>query len=154
MSGVILKEKEENSIQFSKRIFEVISKSGLKNHEIQAALGISEKTLYNWKSGTSLPSMSQVAKLAEILNVSIDTLYNNSSNINTEQPVKSYNPEKSIKSEIDFLKIELQKKEQQIQTQLDIINKLTEHMITESKRGVGSHEDQSGCQVKCNDSPH
>ncbi|MBQ3264808.1 MAG: helix-turn-helix transcriptional regulator [Ruminococcus sp.] len=48
---------------------------GMTQKELSEKLGISDKTVSRWESGVQLPEASLIPALAEVLNVSIDTLY-------------------------------------------------------------------------------
>ncbi|MFP7445217.1 helix-turn-helix transcriptional regulator [Bacillus infantis] len=52
-----------------------VKNSPYKREFIQKELGISRNTLSNWCTGKTYPSIPQALKLASILNVRIDDLY-------------------------------------------------------------------------------
>jgi putative transcriptional regulator len=57
------------------KIGEIIKKSPYKREYIEKYLGISRNTLSNWCTGRTYPSVSQIMKLTELLNVKFEDLY-------------------------------------------------------------------------------
>jgi len=58
------------------RIGERIKQAGYRRDYIQEYMGISRNTLSNWSTGKTYPSIPQALKLAALLGVKIDDLYN------------------------------------------------------------------------------
>jgi putative transcriptional regulator len=52
-----------------------IKKSPLSRPEICKIFGVSNNTLSNWCTGKTFPTIPQAFKLAELLNVKVDDLY-------------------------------------------------------------------------------
>jgi DNA-binding XRE family transcriptional regulator len=52
-----------------------IRKSPYKRPEIEKYMGVSRNTLSNWCTGKNYPSIPQALKLAALLNVKVDDLY-------------------------------------------------------------------------------
>ncbi len=56
-------------------IEEIILKSGKKKMHIAKQLGVNENTLTNWMKNRSMPKLDQAVKLAKLLEVEIQELY-------------------------------------------------------------------------------
>lgn len=59
---------------FYKRLREAIANSGLKMSEIRRKVNISDSCLYSYVNGVTLPSVTTLANLCRVLNVSADYL--------------------------------------------------------------------------------
>ena len=46
----------------------------MNKYEIADKIGISHQAVYNWYNGKSLPSLKNMVKLSEILNISIEEI--------------------------------------------------------------------------------
>lgn len=57
-----------------------IKESGYRRDHIQEHMGISRNTLSNWCTGNTYPSIPQAMKLAELLGVKLDDLYERGEN--------------------------------------------------------------------------
>jgi putative transcriptional regulator len=53
----------------------IIKNSPYKRSYIEKYLGISRNTLSNWCTGKTYPSIPQLLKLAKLLNVKLDDIY-------------------------------------------------------------------------------
>jgi putative transcriptional regulator len=62
------------------RIGERIKESGYRRDHIQEHMGISRNTLSNWCTGKTYPSIPQAMKLAALLDVKLDDLYERGEN--------------------------------------------------------------------------
>lgn len=62
------------------RIGERIKESGYRRDHIQEHMGISRNTLSNWCTGKTYPSIPQALKLAALLDVKLDDLYEHGEN--------------------------------------------------------------------------
>lgn len=56
-------------------IGELIDLKGLKRKWIAEQLGVSAKQVSNWVTGYSFPTVDKAFKLAKLLNVKVDELY-------------------------------------------------------------------------------
>jgi transcriptional regulator with XRE-family HTH domain len=59
---------------FSKRLRTLRLESGLTTTELGAAAGVSSRTISRWEDGEGQPSISQAAKIAVALGVSLDSM--------------------------------------------------------------------------------
>jgi len=57
------------------KIGEILRKSPLKREYIRKHLGVTHNTISNWATGKTHPSAPQLFKLAKILGVKVDDLY-------------------------------------------------------------------------------
>jgi len=57
------------------KIGEIIDKQGYKKKYIAERMDITQSQLSNWISGRSYPPMDKAFKLAKVLNVKVDDLY-------------------------------------------------------------------------------
>ena len=60
---------------FKSNIGWLIKKSPYSREHIMKELGISANTLSNWSTGKSIPSLDKAFKLADLLEVKVDDLY-------------------------------------------------------------------------------
>lgn len=56
-------------------IDELIKEKGIKHGFIADKLNVSNRTLYKWRKGETMPRLDKAVKLAKILNVEITELY-------------------------------------------------------------------------------
>ncbi|WP_144559532.1 helix-turn-helix transcriptional regulator [Shouchella miscanthi] len=56
-------------------IGELIDERGLKNVFIAKKMGVSQAQISKWRTGASFPRVDKLFKLAAILNVKVDDLY-------------------------------------------------------------------------------
>ncbi|MCA1028349.1 helix-turn-helix domain-containing protein [Cytobacillus kochii] len=66
------------------KVGEAIENAGFKKKYVAIKLGISQTQLSNWISGRSFPPLEKAFKLAEMLNVKVDDLYENEKEEKTE----------------------------------------------------------------------
>ena len=59
---------------FGNKIYQARKKAGFSQKKLASVLGISDKAVSKWENGESKPSITQLAKLSEVLNFSIDDL--------------------------------------------------------------------------------
>lgn len=69
-----MQDKNELCRQFSVRFSESIGKLNLKQRELASLVNITEQSLSRYKSGTRIPDVFELVRLAHILNVSVDWL--------------------------------------------------------------------------------
>lgn len=55
---------------------ELLKSKGVKQNWLAQRIGVSEVTMSNWVKGKSAPSLKNLEKLSEILNVHINDLVN------------------------------------------------------------------------------
>jgi putative transcriptional regulator len=60
---------------YKSNIGELIKKSPYKREYIMKKLDVSANTLSNWSTGKTMPSLDMAFKLASILGVKVDDLY-------------------------------------------------------------------------------
>lgn len=67
-------------------IFEqLLQKFNVTSYKISKETGVTQTTLSNWKNGKSTPSTSNMQKIADYFNVSIDYLMNGEENEDSEK---------------------------------------------------------------------
>lgn len=64
------------NFELSKRLYDYRVSHGLSQKELAQELGLTNKTISKWENAESVPSISQISKLAQIFNVTIDELVN------------------------------------------------------------------------------
>ncbi|MEH7484760.1 helix-turn-helix transcriptional regulator [Neobacillus drentensis] len=62
------------------KIGEIIKQSPFKREYIEKQLGISRNTLSNWCTGRTFPSVPQIIKLSELLNVKFEEMFEDEQN--------------------------------------------------------------------------
>ena len=62
------------NFDFAKRLYEFRVGQGLSQKELASMLGITNKMVSKWENADTVPSISQLAGLAEIFNITIDEL--------------------------------------------------------------------------------
>lgn len=62
-------------MQMKSKIGEYVKRSPYKREHVQEQLGISRATLTNWCAGRTHPDGPQLFKLAKVLGVKVDDLY-------------------------------------------------------------------------------
>lgn len=62
------------TVNFSERLRSVMNETNTTQYRIEKALKISGASMYNWLFGNTLPSVDNLVKLAEYMNVSVDYL--------------------------------------------------------------------------------
>lgn len=70
-----LKLKEEKKNLFSVRLKELRLKKGLTQTELGEKVGVKQSTFTNWENGKREPSFENLIKLADLLEVSLDSLF-------------------------------------------------------------------------------
>ena len=70
--------KEQVKVLYEK-IHEILKKRGLRWIDLSALLGVKNSTFSSMKSQNQVPSIFTVKKIAEVLNVSMDELFDDSS---------------------------------------------------------------------------
>ena len=70
-----LKLKEEKKNLFSVRLKELRLKKGLTQTELGEKVGVKQSTFTNWENGKREPSFENLVKLADLLEVSLDSLF-------------------------------------------------------------------------------
>lgn len=70
-----LKLKEEKKNLFSVRLKELRLKKGLTQTELGEKVGVKQSTFTNWENGKREPSYENLVKLADLLEVSLDSLF-------------------------------------------------------------------------------
>lgn len=83
---------------FGDRIFELRREKGLTQDALAELLGVTAQAVSKWERGESMPETAMLPKLAEIFDVTIDSLFGNE-----KKPLAEYVPEK----ERDFDKMVL-----------------------------------------------
>ena len=61
---------------FGNRLLELRKKAGLSQSELGGKLGLSNKAVSKWENGQARPGLDAVHRLADILGVSVDELFN------------------------------------------------------------------------------
>lgn len=61
-------------MKFGERLKALRLERGIKQDDLAAAVGVSRYTLIRWEAGTFEPKLSDLVKLAQILEVSLDVL--------------------------------------------------------------------------------
>ena len=70
-----LKLKEEKKNLFSVRLKELRLKKRLTQTELGEKVGVKQSTFTNWENGKREPSFENIVKLADLLEVSLDSLF-------------------------------------------------------------------------------
>ena len=70
-----LKFKKEKKKVFSERLKELRLKKGLTQTELGEKVGVKQSTFTNWENGKREPSYENLVKLADLLEVSLDSLF-------------------------------------------------------------------------------
>lgn len=95
--------------EFVMRLRELRIKGGFTQSEVAKKLGVSSQTILNWENGIYEPKISQLIKLADLFNVSVDYLIERENNKNTYDLY--YELEKISKEDIvEFFKEKLKNK--------------------------------------------
>lgn len=68
-----LKNEQEWTEVFTERLKNIMKDRGVSNVQL-AEIGISENTMINYRTGKSIPNLYIAAKMAEVLNISVDDL--------------------------------------------------------------------------------
>lgn len=63
------------SNKFSQRLKELRLKKGLTQTELGEKVGVKQSTFTNWENGKREPSYENLVKLADLLEVSLDSLF-------------------------------------------------------------------------------
>lgn len=74
---------------FGDKIFELRREKGLTQDALAELLGVTAQAVSKWERGESLPETAMLPKIAEIFDVSIDSLFDNE-----KKPLAEYVPEK------------------------------------------------------------
>ena len=62
--------------ELSNRIYELRTQKGLSQKELGAILGVSNKAVSKWETGTAIPKTETLIKLAEVFEISTEELIN------------------------------------------------------------------------------
>ena len=62
--------------ELSNRIYELRTQKGLSQKELGAILGVSNKAVSKWETGTAIPKTETLIKLAEVFEISTEELLN------------------------------------------------------------------------------
>lgn len=76
--------------ELSNRIYELRTQKGLSQKELGAILGVSNKAVSKWETGTAIPKTETLIKLAEVFEISTDELINTAckeGNVNTDKNI-------------------------------------------------------------------
>lgn len=71
--------------ELSNRIYELRTQKGLSQKELGAILGVSNKAVSKWETGTAIPKTETLIKLAEVFEISTEELINS---VCKDEPVK------------------------------------------------------------------
>ncbi|MBQ4571737.1 MAG: transcriptional regulator [Clostridia bacterium] len=85
--------------ELSNRIYELRTQKGLSQKELGAILGVSNKAVSKWETGTAIPKTETLIKLAEVFEISTEELINGVCKGEESQPTNIQN-EKDILDEI------------------------------------------------------
>lgn len=72
--------------ELSNRIYELRTQKGLSQKELGAILGVSNKAVSKWETGTAIPKTETLIKLAEVFEISTEELLNMALPLQTAQP--------------------------------------------------------------------
>lgn len=72
--------------ELSNRIYELRTQKGLSQKELGAILGVSNKAVSKWETGTALPKTETLIKLAKVFDVSTEELLNTALPLQNVQP--------------------------------------------------------------------
>lgn len=72
--------------ELSNRIYELRTQKGLSQKELGAILGVSNKAVSKWETGTALPKTETLIKLAEVFEISTEELLNMALPLQNAQP--------------------------------------------------------------------
>lgn len=72
--------------ELSNRIYELRTQKGLSQKELGAILGVSNKAVSKWETGTALPKTETLIKLAKVFDVSTEELLNMALPLQNAQP--------------------------------------------------------------------
>lgn len=73
---------------FGENIFNLRRKSGLTQDALAETLGVTAQAVSKWERGESMPDVALLPKLAEVFDVTIDSLFGRE-----EKPISEYLPE-------------------------------------------------------------
>ena len=65
-----------NNYTFGEHIYELRKERGLTQGDIAAYLGISDKAISKWENGTAKPTISNLSKLAELMDLPLEKIIN------------------------------------------------------------------------------
>lgn len=85
-----------NGLKLGERIREARRKIGLNQTELGKAIGVEIKTISRWETDLSEPRVSDIAKLAQALNVTEDELLNGPKNESWTLEIKFDNSQKEL----------------------------------------------------------
>lgn len=72
--------------ELSNRIYELRTQKGLSQKELGAILGVSNKAVSKWETGTAIPKTETLIKLAEVFEISTEELLNMALPLQNPQP--------------------------------------------------------------------
>ena len=72
--------------ELSNRIYELRTQKGLSQKELGAILGVSNKAVSKWETGTAIPKTETLIKLAEVFEISTEELLNMALPLQNSQP--------------------------------------------------------------------
>lgn len=73
--------------ELSNRIYELRTQKNLSQKELGAILGVSNKAVSKWETGTALPKTETLIKLAEVFEISTEELLNMALPLQNAQPI-------------------------------------------------------------------
>ena len=73
--------------ELSNRIYELRTQKGLSQKELGAILGVSNKAVSKWETGTAIPKTETLIKLAEVFEISTEELLNMALPLQNPQPI-------------------------------------------------------------------
>ena len=85
--------------ELSNRIYELRTQKGLSQKELGAILGVSNKAISKWETGTAIPKTETLIKLAEVFGISTEELINTACKGEENRPT-NIQDEKDIPDEI------------------------------------------------------
>ena len=65
-----------NDYTFGEHIYELRKERGLTQSDIAIYLGISDKAISKWENGTAKPTIANLTKLAELMDVPLEKIVN------------------------------------------------------------------------------
>lgn len=85
------------SNKFSQRLKELRLKKGLTQTELGEKVGVKQSTFTNWENGKREPSYENLVKLADLLEVSLDSLFGREQmKVKKRSPAQLLDNEKNI----------------------------------------------------------
>lgn len=72
------------------RIYELLSHSGMKKKEFAEKIGVSRNTIQNWKKADSMPTLSVIERICEVLHITVEQFFAGMGNPEVENAEREF----------------------------------------------------------------